>query len=77
MPRKDPEAYRAYMREYMKAHSAAKTAARSELRAEHRVSMAAVGKAHAVSGREIIDERDRPDCRVFALRLPPADPYFE
>ena len=77
MPRKDPDAYRAYMREYMKKRSSALIAERSELRAEHRASMVVVGKAHAVSGREIIDERGVPDTREYRLNLPASSPYWE
>lgn len=72
MPNKDPEAYRAYMREYM-------TARRATLAADlaaRRKSMAAVGMG-SESGRELVDGRDMPDTREYRLTLPASSPYWE
>lgn len=73
MPRKNPDAYRRYMKDYMVHRRAA---VREDL-AARRGGLVAAGKATA-SGRERVevDGRDVPDEREYALRLPAVSPYW-
>lgn len=73
MPRKDPEAYRAYMRGYMKKHC---HPIEKQMRAARREGLIAAGMA-SPSGREIVDGRDVPDTREYRLALPASSPYWE
>lgn len=80
MPRKDPKAYREYMREYMKKKY--QTTEKQDL-AARRAGLHAVGMAPAPAGEakqrvewHEVDERERADTREFSLSLPPVSPYW-